>query len=87
MEVSYDKIMNAIIKGLLDNNENQIIGQMLLQTEYSIDQLISNDEAAFSKIYSYLTPTAFSVLQSLKNEMNDDFVLLDEEGKVLDISE
>lgn len=39
--------MNTIIKGLLSSNEDKIIGQILLQTEHSIDELIGNDEESF----------------------------------------
>lgn len=86
MTVLYDQIMNSIIKGLLNNNEDQVIGQMLLQTEYSIDQLISNDEASFSKIYSFLTPTAFSVLVEMKNSLGEEFIVVDENDKPMEFS-
>ena len=87
MKVSYDNIMNSIIKGLLSNNEDKIIGQILLQTEHPIDELIGNDEESFNKIYSFLTPTAFSVLSELKNQLGDDLIVLDEDNHPMDFDE
>lgn len=87
MKVSYDNIMNSIIKGLLSNNEDKIIGQMLLQTEHPIGELISSDEESFNKIYSFLAPTAFSVLSELKNQLGDDLIVLDEDNHPMDFDE
>jgi len=79
--------MNSIIKGLLNGNENQVIGQMLLQTEHSIEELIANNEASFSKIYSFLTPTAFSVLMELKEQLGNNFTVCDEDGAAINFDE
>ena len=87
MKVSYDNIMNSIIKGLLSNNEDKIIGQMLLQTNHPIGELIGNDEESFNKIYSFLAPTAFSVLSELKNQLGDDLVVLDEGNQPINFDE
>lgn len=85
MQVQLNEIMNSIIKGLLNGNEDHVIGNMLLQTEHSIDALISNDEESFSKIYDYLTPTAFSVLAEIKEQLGNNLELLDEQGNIADI--
>lgn len=85
MQVQVDDIINSIIKGLLSGNEKQVIANMLQQTNYSIEELISNDEASFTKIYEFLTPQAFGVLASLKNDLGDSLVLVDEEGDEVEI--
>ncbi|MDA3893441.1 MAG: hypothetical protein PF517_17390 [Salinivirgaceae bacterium] len=84
MKVNYDEIMNSIIKGLLNGNEDKVIGQMLLQTDHPIGELINNDQESFEKIYAFLSPTAFSVLAELKNQLGDDLQILDDDGSSID---
>lgn len=85
MQVQLNNILNSIIKGLLNGNEKQVISNMLLQTDHAIEDLISNDEAAFTKIYEFLTPQAFGVLASLKSDLGDELVIVDEDGDEVDI--
>ncbi len=87
MKVNYNNIMNSIIKGLLNDNEDKIIGQMLLQTEHPIAELIGNDEESFNKVYSFLAPTAFSVLSELKNQLGDELIILDEDNEPVSFDE
>ncbi len=84
MKVQLNDIMQSIIKGLLNGNEDQVIGNMLIKTEHTIGDLITNDEASFTKIYDFLTPTAFSVLSELKQQLGSELVLLDEDGNEVD---
>lgn len=85
MQVQLNEILNSIIKGLLQGNEKQVISNMLQQTDHSIEELIANDEASFTKIYEFLTPTAFSVLASLKEQLGEELVLVDEDGDEVEI--
>lgn len=87
MKVNYDNIMNSIIKGLLNDNEDKIIGQMLLQTKHPIGELIGNDEESFNKIYSFLAPTAFSVLSELKNQLGEKLQVLDNDNELISFEE
>lgn len=87
MQVQLNDIMISIIKGLLNGNEDQVVGNMLLQTEHSMADLITNDEASFSKIYDFLTPTAYSVLAELKEQLGNELVLLDDEGNEINVDE
>jgi len=85
MQIQLNEILNSIIKGLLQGNEKQVISNMLLQTDHSIEEFIANDEASFTKIYEFLTPTAFSVLASLKEQLGDELILIDEDGDEVDV--
>lgn len=85
MQVQVNDIINSIIKGLLQGDEKQVIANMLQQTDYSIEELIANDEASFTKIYEYLTPQAFSVLASLKEDLGDELVIVDEDGDEVEV--
>jgi hypothetical protein len=62
-----------------------IAANMLQQTDHSIDELIANDENSFTKIYEFLTPTAFPVLASMKEDMGDALLIVDEEGNEVEI--
>lgn len=84
MKINYNEIMNSIIKGLLNGNEDKVIGQMLLQTDHQIGELINNDQESFEKIYTFLSPTAFSVLAELKNQFGEKITVVDDDGGVIE---
>lgn len=85
MQFQLDDTINSIIKGLLNGNEDEVVGNMLLQTNYSLNDLTTNDEASFTKIYEFLTPKAFAVLAQLKAQLGEQMELIDEDGDVVEL--
>ena len=86
MTVEYSEVMFAITKGLLKHREEEIIAQMILQTEHSLGDLTDGSRESFEKIQLFQSETAFNILHELKELLGDDLKVM-EEGNEVDFEE